>query len=96
MAEIFLHSLHVVTVLQGEHSEGVAQIMHAGVRRACFGCDLLVMCIKALRVQMVTEHVCENEPTGGVLLLKSTQSQVKPVASASRSPVKRITFKMSP
>ena len=68
MAEIFLHSLHVVTVLQGEHSEGVAQIMHAGVRRACFGCDLLVMCIKALRVQMVTEHVCENEPTGGVLL----------------------------
>ena len=23
MAEIFLHSLHVVTVLQGEHSEGV-------------------------------------------------------------------------
>ena len=32
MAEIFLHSLHVVTVLQGEHSEGVAQIMHAGIR----------------------------------------------------------------
>jgi hypothetical protein len=24
--------------------------------------------IKALRVQVVAEHVCENEPTGGVLL----------------------------
>ena len=68
MAEIFLHGFHVVTVLQGEHSEGVAQIMHAGVRRACFGCDLLVMCIKALRVQVVAERICENEPTGGVLL----------------------------
>lgn len=68
MAEIFLHGLHVVTVLQGEHGEGVAQIMHTGVRRSCVGCDLLVMRIKALRVQMVAEHVCENKPTGGVLL----------------------------
>ena len=68
MAEIFLHGLHVVTVLQGERGEGVAQIMHTGVRRSCVGCDLLVMCIKALRVQVVAERICENEPTGGVLL----------------------------
>ena len=45
----------------------VTQVMHTGVRCVCFGCDLLVMCIKALRVQVVAEHVCENEPTGGVL-----------------------------
>ena len=68
MAEIFLHSLHVVTVLQGEHGEGVAQIMHAGIRCSCFGCNLLMMCIKTLWVQVVAERICENEPTGGVLL----------------------------
>ena len=27
MAEIFLHGLHVVTVLQGEHGEGVVQVV---------------------------------------------------------------------
>ena len=42
--------------------------MHTGVRRSCFGCNLLMMCIKALRVQVVAERICENEPTGGVLL----------------------------
>ena len=68
VAEIFLYGLHVVAVLQGEHGEGVAQIMHTGVRCACFGCDLLVMGIKTLRVQVVAEQVRENEPTGGVLL----------------------------
>ena len=68
MAEIFLHGFHVVTVLQGEYGEGVAQIMHTGVRRSCFGCDLLMMCTKTLRVQVVAERICENEPTGGVLL----------------------------
>lgn len=46
----------------------VAQIMHTGVRRSCFGCNFLVMCIKTLRVQVVAERICENEPTGGVLL----------------------------
>ena len=68
MAEIFLHGLHVVTVLQGEYGEGVAQIMHTGVRRSCFGYNLLMMCIKTLWVQVVAERICENEPTGGVLL----------------------------
>lgn len=42
--------------------------MHTGVRRSCFGCNFLVMCIKTLRVQVVAERICENEPTGGVLL----------------------------
>ena len=28
MTEVFLHGLHVIAVLQGEHGEGVAQIMH--------------------------------------------------------------------
>ena len=32
MAEIFLHGLHVVTVLQGERGEGVAQIMHTELK----------------------------------------------------------------
>ena len=70
MTEIFLYGLHVIAVLQGENGEGVAQIMHTGDRCSCVGCDLLVMRIniKALRVQVVAEHVCENEPTGGVLL----------------------------
>ena len=68
MAEIFLYGLHVIAILQGENGEGVAQIMHTGVRRSCVGCDLLVMRIKSLRVQVVAEHVCENEPTSGVLL----------------------------
>ena len=27
-----------------------------------------MMCIKTLRVQVVAERICENEPTGGVLL----------------------------
>ena len=53
MAEIFLHGFHVVTVLQGEHGEGVAQIMHTGVRRSCVGCKLLMMFIKKLLVQVV-------------------------------------------
>lgn len=43
MAEIFLYGLHVIAILQGEHGEGVAQIMHTGVRRSCVGCDLLVI-----------------------------------------------------
>ena len=68
MAEIFLYGLHVIAILQGEHGEGVAQIMHTGVRRSCVGCDLLVMRIKSLRVQVVAVHVCENKPTSGVLL----------------------------
>lgn len=68
MAEIFLYGLHVIAVLQGEHGEGVAQIMHTGVRRSCFGYNLLMMCIKTLRVQVVAEHICENKPTGGILL----------------------------
>ena len=68
MTEVFLHGLHVIAVLQGEHGEGVAQIMHPGVRRSCVGCDLLVMRIKSLRVQVVAEHICENKPTGGILL----------------------------
>ena len=42
MTEVFLHGLHVIAVLQGEHGEGV--------------------------VQVVAERICENEPTGGVLL----------------------------
>lgn len=42
--------------------------MHTGVRRSCVGCDLLVMRIKSLWVQVVAEHICENKPTGGVLL----------------------------
>ena len=56
--------------MQGENGEGVAQIMHTGVRCSCVGCDLLVMRIniKALRVQVVAERICENKPTGGVLL----------------------------
>ena len=68
MTKIFLYGLHVIAILQGEHGKGVAQIMHTGVWRSCFGCNLLMMCIKTLWVQVVAERICENEPTGGVLL----------------------------
>ena len=68
MAEIFLHGLHVVTVLQGEHSEGVAQIMHAGIRCSSHSCDLFMMGVEPLWVQMVTEGIGKDQPTGGVLL----------------------------
>ena len=41
MAEVPLHRLHVVPVLQREHRVGVAQIVNSGVRRANLGGELL-------------------------------------------------------
>ena len=68
MSEIFLYGLHVVTVLQGEHSEGVAQIMHTGIRCSGHCCDFLMMGVEPLRVQMVAEGIGKDQAASCVLL----------------------------
>ena len=68
MSHEVLHAFNVRAAGDHHRGCGVAQIMHTGVRRSCFGCNLLMMCIKTLWVQVVAERICENEPTGGVLL----------------------------
>lgn len=46
----------------------VAQIMHAGIRCSSHSCDLFMMGVEPLWVQMVTEGIGKDQPTGGVLL----------------------------
>ena len=51
MAEVPLHPLHVVPVLQREHSVGVPQIVNSGVWRADLGGELLEMVGRGLGLQ---------------------------------------------
>ena len=56
-----VYSLYIVTVLQGEDSEGVAQIMYSCVRISDFLRDLFEVQIDPLRLQMVTDIVGEDQ-----------------------------------
>lgn len=41
MAQVFLHSFHIIAILEGEDGEGMPKIVNAGIRRTRFPCNLL-------------------------------------------------------
>lgn len=67
VAEIFLHGFYIIAILEGKNSEGMTQIVNAGIWGACCSRNLFMMVIEPLRVEVVPQCIGEHQPTGRVL-----------------------------
>lgn len=67
VAQIFLHGFHIIAILEGKNSEGMTQIVNAGIRSACCFCNFFVMVIESMRVEVVPQCIGEHQPAGRVL-----------------------------
>ena len=61
MSQVHLHRLHIVPVLQGKDSKGVAQIMYSCVRCSDFLRDLLEVQVDAFWLQMVSDLIGKHQ-----------------------------------